>query len=65
MSAIEEPKEKRRALGRGLDSLLPSGPRVVAAAAAPSVMPPPTQAARVEELRPRQDGDSVDQIPQP
>jgi ParB family chromosome partitioning protein len=62
MSAIEEPKEKRRALGRGLDSLLPSGPRVVAAAAAPSVMPPPTQAARVEELRPRQDGDSVDQI---
>ena len=31
MSAIEEHKqvEKRRALGRGLDSLLPSGPRVV------------------------------------
>jgi ParB family chromosome partitioning protein len=31
MSAIEEhkPAEKRRALGRGLDSLLPSGPRVV------------------------------------
>jgi ParB family chromosome partitioning protein len=62
MSAIEEPKEKRRALGRGLDSLLPSGPRVVAAAAAPAVMPPPAQAARVEELRPRQDGDSVEQI---
>ena len=61
MSAIEEPKEKRRALGRGLDSLLPSGPRVVAAAAAPAVMPPPAQ-ARVEELRPRQDGDSVEQI---
>ncbi|HZQ20818.1 MAG TPA: ParB/RepB/Spo0J family partition protein [Terriglobales bacterium] len=31
MAAIEEhkPAEKRRALGRGLDSLLPSGPRVV------------------------------------
>jgi ParB family chromosome partitioning protein len=52
MAAIEEhkPAEKRRALGRGLDSLLPSGPRVVSsspAAAAPSapvvipqVMPP-------------------------
>src|SRR6266404_1002311 len=62
MSAIEEPKEKRRALGRGLDSLLPLGPRVVAAAAAPAVMPPPVQAARVGELRPRQDGDSVEQI---
>ena len=33
MAAIEEQKatEKRRALGRGLDSLLPSGPRVVTA----------------------------------
>jgi len=31
VAAIEEhkPAEKRRALGRGLDSLLPSGPRVV------------------------------------
>ena len=37
MSAIEEPKEKRRALGRGLDSLLPSGPRAVAPAA-PAIM---------------------------
>src|SRR6202140_4438589 len=47
MAAIEEhkPAEKRRALGRGLDSLLPSGPRVVAAAPAtavsPAVVPPP------------------------
>ena len=34
MSAVEEhkPVEKRRALGRGLDSLLPSGPRMVPAA---------------------------------
>ena len=41
MAAIEEhkPAEKRRALGRGLDSLLPSGPRVVAAA--PAVAPAP------------------------
>jgi ParB family chromosome partitioning protein len=48
MAAIEEhkPAEKRRALGRGLDSLLPSGPRVVssgsaaAAASSPVVIPP-------------------------
>ncbi|HET8823730.1 MAG TPA: ParB/RepB/Spo0J family partition protein [Terriglobales bacterium] len=42
MSAIEEHKEKRRALGRGLDSLLPSGPRLATATVpAPAVMPPP------------------------
>ena len=41
-----KPAEKRRALGRGLDSLLPSGPRVVssgpatAVASAPVVIPP-------------------------
>jgi ParB family transcriptional regulator, chromosome partitioning protein len=29
-STVEKPVDKRRALGRGLDSLLPSGPRVVA-----------------------------------
>lgn len=40
MSAMEEHKEKRRALGRGLDSLLPSGPRL-ATATVPAVMPPP------------------------
>lgn len=48
MAAIEEhkPVEKRRALGRGLDSLLPSGPRVVSSAPATAstlvaVVPPP------------------------
>jgi ParB family chromosome partitioning protein len=42
MSAIEEHKEKRRALGRGLDSLLPSGPRLATATVpTPAVMPPP------------------------
>jgi ParB family chromosome partitioning protein len=46
VAAIEEhkPVEKRRALGRGLESLLPSGPRVVAAApttAVTPVAPPP------------------------
>ena len=44
MSTIEEhkPAEKRRALGRGLDSLLPSGPRLATAAVPqPAVMPPP------------------------
>src|SRR5690349_5082601 len=45
MSAVEEhkPAEKRRALGRGLDSLLPSGPRIVnspTAVPAPPVIPP-------------------------
>ena len=36
----EKPVDKRRALGRGLDSLLPTGPRVVAGTAvAPAVMP--------------------------
>lgn len=53
MSAVEEhkPVEKRRALGRGLDSLLPAGPRVVPSAPSartgvsephgPAVVPPP------------------------
>jgi ParB family chromosome partitioning protein len=64
MSAVEEqkPVEKRRALGRGLDSLLPSGPRVVAAAA-PAVMPPPTAVpSQVVELQARAEGDVVEQI---
>jgi ParB family chromosome partitioning protein len=64
MSAIEEPKEKRRALGRGLDSLLPSGPRAVAPAA-PAIMPPPAAAtaARAAGNQPRSEGDFVEQIP--
>lgn len=43
MAAVEEhkPVEKRRALGRGLDSLLPSGPRVVTAASPTTVIPAP------------------------
>ncbi len=44
MSAVEEhkPAEKRRALGRGLDSLLPSGPRLATATIPPpAVMPAP------------------------
>jgi ParB family chromosome partitioning protein len=41
MAAVEEhkPAEKRRALGRGLDSLLPSGPRVVSSTPTPVVTP--------------------------
>jgi ParB family transcriptional regulator, chromosome partitioning protein len=44
MAAIEEhkPAEKRRALGRGLDSLLPSGPRVVTSPSQSVVVPAPT-----------------------
>lgn len=63
MSAIEEqkPVEKRRALGRGLDSLLPSGPRAVTAP--PAVMPPPVSTpAQVVELQARAEGDVVEQI---
>lgn len=58
MAAVEEhkPVEKRRALGRGLDSLLPSGPRVVAAATAvpAPVVPPPVviTATAVADSRP-------------
>ena len=73
MSAIEEhkPAEKRRALGRGLDSLLPSGPRLATAAVPPpAVMPPPApyavsiqRPAEVAELRPNPAaGDAVQQI---
>ena len=65
MAVIEEQKspEKRRALGRGLDSLLPSGPRAVAAAA-PAVMPAPTSgSARVAEIQARTEGDAIEQIP--
>ena len=62
MAAIEEHKapEKRRALGRGLDSLLPSGPRVVPPAIATAPTPVP---ARVAELQARAEGDVVEQIP--
>ena len=63
MAAIEEHKEKRRALGRGLDSLLPSGPRVVAAAA-PAVMPPPAVApARMGGPEARPEGGAIEHIP--
>jgi ParB family chromosome partitioning protein len=64
VSAIEEqkPAEKRRALGRGLDSLLPSGPRVVPSpptVPTTNTVPVPT---RVAEL-PRAEGDFIEQIP--
>jgi ParB family chromosome partitioning protein len=41
----EKAPEKRRALGRGLDSLLPGGPRVVAGTAVKAAPPAPAQAA--------------------
>lgn len=63
MAAIEEHKapEKRRALGRGLDSLLPSGPRVVTTPP-PAVMPA-VVSGRVAEMQARAEGDVVEQIP--
>jgi len=72
MSAVEEhkPVEKRRALGRGLDSLLPAGPRVVPAVSvasagpvaipAPAVVPPqappvPGEIAEINAAREKSD----------
>jgi ParB family chromosome partitioning protein len=56
MGAVEEhkPVEKRRALGRGLDSLLPAGPRIVssASAAAAAVVPPPVVPASSPSVPP-------------
>lgn len=65
MSVVEEhkPVEKRRALGRGLDSLLPSGPRVVPTVATPQMSSPAAAPLRVAEIPPRVEGDLVDQIP--
>ena len=69
MSAVEEHKhpEKRRALGRGLDSLLPSGPRLATATVPqPAVMPPPVihgAAVAVPEVAETRLGDAVHQIP--
>jgi ParB family transcriptional regulator, chromosome partitioning protein len=72
MSAVEEhkPVEKRRALGRGLDSLLPAGPPVVPAVSvasagpvaipAPAVVPPqappvPGEIAEINAAREKSD----------
>ena len=69
MAAIEEHKapEKRRALGRGLDSLLPSGPRVVASAASmvvpPSAAVPAPAPVGIAELQARMEGDVIEQLP--
>jgi ParB family transcriptional regulator, chromosome partitioning protein len=38
---VDKVSDKRRALGRGLESLLPAGPRVVAGAAVPAARPVP------------------------
>jgi ParB family transcriptional regulator, chromosome partitioning protein len=65
--------DKRRALGRGLDSLLPAGPRVVAgtAVANPSIANPSNAAPRaasehvatLPEVHAQATGDSVAEIP--
>lgn len=68
MAVIEEhkPAEKRRALGRGLDSLLPAGPRVVAP---PVVIPTqgtsavsPAIASGVAEVPPKLVPGQIDEI---
>src|SRR5579863_3922462 len=51
VASTEKVIEKRRALGRGLDSLLPSGPRVVEPAPQPTVLPEVhAQAARSDAV---------------
>lgn len=54
--------DKRRALGRGLDSLLPGGPRVVSSAAPTSVPPAVVSGAAAPQMAPRlpQDGDILE-----
>jgi ParB family chromosome partitioning protein len=57
-NVAEKPMEKRRALGRGLDSLLPVGPRVVAGTAMapePAIIPELQAAAGLK----REPGDAV------
>jgi ParB family chromosome partitioning protein len=64
----EKPVEKRRALGRGLDSLLPVGPRVVAGTAvAPAAIPGAPEPTVLPELQgaiglKREPGDAIVQI---
>ena len=65
MAALEDtkPMEKRRALGRGLDSLLPSGPRVVPPPATAAMPVPAAAPARIAEIQARAEGDVVELIP--
>src|SRR5215475_3958608 len=49
-AAADKSAEKRKALGRGLDSLLPTGPRIVASA------PPAPAAEPVAAPRPQVEG---------
>lgn len=61
---LEKPAEKRRALGRGLDSLLPSGPRVVPGTAAAPALQPVAPATPISIPPAAQvPGDGVAQIP--
>jgi ParB family chromosome partitioning protein len=48
-SGGDKPAEKRRALGRGLESLLSGGPRAVAAAPAPAAVPNPAGATPIKD----------------
>jgi len=69
--SAEKAIDKRRALGRGLDSLLPSGPRVVAGTALAATGAAPAPLAAHETVLPdlqasaarRESGDEVIQIP--
>ena len=60
----EKPHDKRRALGRGLDSLLPAGPRIVAGTAVgvAAAVVPRLEAVASESAAPAAVGDAVLQI---
>ena len=57
------PIDKRRALGRGLESLLPGGPRVVAGTAAAAAVPQGTPIGDLQAQAARIPGETVMQIP--
>jgi ParB family transcriptional regulator, chromosome partitioning protein len=61
---LDKTAEKRRALGRGLDSLLPSGPRVVAGTAVATAVSAPVVLPEIPMQPPtKEPGDAVMRIP--
>ena len=66
-TTAEKVIDKRRALGRGLDSLLPGGPRVVAGTAVATAIPPVDHSGVLAELKAeaarRQPEDAIVRVP--
>jgi ParB family transcriptional regulator, chromosome partitioning protein len=62
-TTAEKVIDRRRALGRGLDSLLPSGPRVVAGTAVAAVVAPTDHSGVLEDLPPARPEDAILRLP--